>query len=295
MISWRHGSSPTKSPTGLFKHDIADVLPSYYSPSAPSDTTSFPFERSNPASAGRRMPLSRAQLQLRCAWLRRDTHTAASTHRLFFMVISHLPEGSPAEPATRASGAEPRQPCETAGNKGTSSCPAGGGTASCHAVNVSLVSLKVCHLLGSYKYIHRGDHSTREIEMQFSNYALITPYLTGDSKTRHIHAFRPYHSIYSDANLPSHVRCFNYICINIPISQYDSAYWQHVLLLRLHSNLIYNHSLYWFPSIDKIVPLRQQFFIFNLFLEVGGFFVGGAILGLFFFFSFKFITEILKL
>lgn len=60
MISWRRGSSPTKSPTGLFKHDIADVLPSYYSPSAPSDTTSFPFERSNPASAGRRMPLSRA-------------------------------------------------------------------------------------------------------------------------------------------------------------------------------------------------------------------------------------------
>lgn len=114
-----------------------------------------------------------------CAWLRRNMHTAATTGWLLFMVISHLPEGSPAE---RASRAEPRQPCETVGNKGTSSCPSGGGTASCRALNVSPGSLKVCDRLGSYRCICHGDHSRWETEMQFSRYALITVSVTGDSK-----------------------------------------------------------------------------------------------------------------
>lgn len=83
--------------------------------------------------------------QLGCAWLLREVHTAATTAWLLVMVIAHLPEDNP---AARASGAEPRQPCETAGNKGTSSCPAGGGTAACRALNVSPGSLKERDLLG---------------------------------------------------------------------------------------------------------------------------------------------------
>lgn len=114
--------------------------------------------------------------------------------------------------------------------------------------------------------------------MRFSKYALITLYVTGDSeqlvlyiikhsKPRHIHTFRPYHSIYSDTNLPFHMRCFAYIYVNIPISLHNSIYWQHNLLLRLYPTLISKHSLHWFLSTDKTVPLRQQFFIFNLFFR----------------------------
>lgn len=96
--------------------------------------------------------------QLGCAWLHREVCTAATTGWLLVMVIAHLPEDNP---AARASGAEPRQPCETAGNKGTSSCLARGGTAACRALSVSpsLWRNEICLARGnmSIMVIHMGN------------------------------------------------------------------------------------------------------------------------------------------
>lgn len=90
---------------------------------------------------------------------------AQSSHNRLALLYGNQP--SARRQPSRASRAEPRQPGETVGNKGTCSCLAGGGTASCHALNVSLVSLKVCGLLGLYKYVCHGHHSVWEREMLF--------------------------------------------------------------------------------------------------------------------------------
>lgn len=60
-----------------------------------------------------------------------------------------------------------REPWGVVGNKGMSPCPWGGGTASCHALCVSLGSLKVCHPLGWCRCTCQGGRSLWETEMQF--------------------------------------------------------------------------------------------------------------------------------